>query len=42
MKKWPALHIKDMIQNTRLVYQSADLWLSFSIYNSLPRVALLG
>lgn len=42
MKKWTALHIKDMIQNTNLVYQSADLCLYLSICNSLPCAALLG
>lgn len=42
MRKWVALHIKEMIQNTYLLSQSADLCLSLSIYNSLPCAALLG
>lgn len=36
MEKWVTLHIKDMIQNTYLVSQSAYLCLSLRIYNSCP------
>lgn len=42
MKKQAALNMKNVIQNTYLVSQSADLCLSLSICNSLPCAALLG
>lgn len=42
MKKQAALNVKNVIQNTYLVSQSADLCLSLSTYNSLPCAALLG